>query len=121
MEAEVPDLAEDGELDEVASYGPQSLLYYASDKILGKLYRDIDEHDFLSRIQARSRSRQPEARSLKDEVWQYVRNKTTLIQWRHHLEFADQVKEKYNSYSKYPNKVMTLMYRVATKKILSTP
>ena len=87
------------ELDEAASYGPQKHRYYASEKVLGKLYRDIDESKFLAEIQSPSASKNTESRSLVDVIWQYVRNKTAMIQWRHYLEFAQNVKDKYSPQS----------------------
>ena len=101
-EDDMPSPTESDELEEVASYGPQPIRYYPSEKILGKLYRDIDEHQFLSVIQAPSGPRHLEKRSLRDAVWQYVRNKTALIQWQHYRSFAEDVKDKYNPQSLTP-------------------
>lgn len=81
----------------MASYGPPKIRYYESPKILGKLYREIDEHKFFEEIQAQSgmsglRSRK--TRSLADVVWEYVREKTALIEWQHYIQFAKDVKER---------------------------
>ena len=88
---------EDDEVDEVASYGPPKLRYYESQNVLGKLYREIDEHKFFEMIQAQSRmskATRGKARSLADAVWNYVRDKTALIQWEHHVTWARDVKDK---------------------------
>ena len=95
-EDEVSSPVASNELEEVADYGPPKHRYYASEKILGKLYRDIDESQFLAEIQSPSGSRHAESRSLVDAIWLYVRDKTAMIQWRHYLEFAQNVKDKYN-------------------------
>lgn len=68
--------------------------YYKSEKVLGKLYRAIDEHDFFTEIQRQSRSGwNPQRLSLAEKVWDYVRGKTALIQYHHYLGFARDVKE----------------------------
>ena len=84
----------DDEFDEVAAYGPQRHRYYASEKVLGKLYRNIDEHQFFAKIKAQSGSRSSENRSVIPGVWKYVEEKTRLIQWRHYTDFALNVMEK---------------------------
>lgn len=88
---------QDEEIEEVASYGPQKLRYYESPKVLGILYREIDEFEILKAIQEQSRpavfgAQTP--RSLSDAVWDYVSQKTTLILWDHHKAFARDVKDK---------------------------
>ncbi len=89
---------EDDELNEVASYGPPKPRYYESQKVLGKLYREIDEHNFFEAIQKQSRmpSVNPSTtHSLGDAVWNYVRDKTALIQWQHYMTWARDVKDRY--------------------------
>ena len=84
------------ELDELESYEPSKIRYYESPKALGKLYRDIDERVFLQQIQAQSHSKGPlGGHDLLSVVWNYVRDRTALIQWDHCLEFAKDVKDKY--------------------------
>ncbi|KAK4694786.1 RNA-dependent RNA polymerase, partial [Lecanoromycetidae sp. Uapishka_2] len=87
------------ELDEVASYGQQKVRYYESQKVLGKLYREIDEFEILKAIQEHSLPAIPgrnAARSLSDAVWNYVNERTALIIWEHHNDFARDVKEGYD-------------------------
>ena len=91
---ESPSPAASDEVDEVNSYGHPKIRYYESPRILGKLYRAIDEHQFFAQIQAQSGPRDVKSRSLIDSVWKYVEDKTPLVQWRHHLELATNVKEK---------------------------
>ena len=85
----------DDELDERASFDPPRNRYYQSEKVLGRLYRDIDEHAFLKELHAHSKPQNPGGNSLLEAVWQFVRGKTALIQWRHHLDVADNIREKY--------------------------
>ena len=86
---------ESDEVEELASYGPPKALYYESDKVLGKLYRDIDEHKFFEDIDSLSQRTELTSYSLIEAVWSYVKKKTALIQWQHYIEFAKDVKEKY--------------------------
>lgn len=72
------------------------LRYYPSQKILGKLYRAIDEHEIFEQIQRQSRSSKESLNPGKDtigRVWKYVQKVTALIEYRHHLDFARLVKE----------------------------
>ena len=88
---------EDDEFNEVANSGPPKLRYYESHNVLGKLYRAIDEHKFFEAIQKQSRSSRLDSghtRSLADAVWNYVRDKTALIQWQHYLNWAQDVRDK---------------------------
>lgn len=85
------------ELAEVASYGPPKIRYYESRNVLGRLYREIDEFKFLEEIQEQSRG--PAfatgiSHSLGRTVWLYVKEKTELIQWRHHEHWAGDVRDK---------------------------
>ncbi|KAL9130783.1 MAG: hypothetical protein Q9217_001131 [Psora testacea] len=91
----MPSPVGDDELEEAAAFGPPQHPYYQSEKILGKLYRNIDEHQFFAQIQAHTAHAHQKASSLVDSVWKYVKDKTALIQWKHHLEFAYNVKENY--------------------------
>src|SRR3954451_13977565 len=58
--------------------------YYESDKILGKLYRAIDERKIFSEIQKRSHfSSVTHNSTIIRSVWDYVQKKCQLIQWEH--------------------------------------
>ena len=82
------------EVDEANSYGPLKTIHYPSQKILGRLYRDIDEHQFLEQLQAQSRSKRAHSQSLMQKLWDYVEHRTMMIEWRHYIAFASNVKEK---------------------------
>lgn len=95
-EASTPD--ENKELEEVASYGPQKVRYYESQKVLGELYREIDEYETLKAIQKHSRPDAIDhnaAGSLAHTIWNHVKQKTALILWEHHKDFARDVKDGY--------------------------
>ena len=88
---------EDEEVAEVASYSPPMPRYYESAKVLGKLYREIDEQKFFEELQRQSRPstlHPNKARSLAGVVWNHVRQKTAAFQWHHYLPFAHDVKDR---------------------------
>ena len=94
VQEESDDEPDDRDDNEEASM-PQ-LRYYPSQKVLGKLYRAIDEHEIFDQIQRQSRSSKESVSSGKDpitRVWDYVQNVTALIEYRHYLSFARVVKE----------------------------
>ena len=80
--------------------------YYESTKILGKLFRAIDEHEIFSDLhQYRMTST-----SLLDELWRHVQHKCRLVHWRQHLNEAREIKDMYEecllnimrNYSEHP-------------------
>ncbi|KAL8967052.1 MAG: hypothetical protein Q9183_003093 [Haloplaca sp. 2 TL-2023] len=88
---------EDDEDDDEALDSVPATKYYESFKVLGQLYRAIDEHKFFEEIQrwSRASSQLQHTSSLADKVWEYVHSKTALIQYDHYLRFARDVKEAY--------------------------
>lgn len=68
--------------------------YYESEKILGKLYRAIDERKVFEEIQARSRrDGGHDNSSLMHAVWEHVKDRCRLIQWRHKMEWARNLRD----------------------------
>ena len=79
----------DDEDDDFTSYR-----YYESEKILGKLYRAIDEKEIFENIQQRALVEGVNSNStIIDAVWDYVQSKCLLIQWDHKLEWARDIRE----------------------------
>ena len=79
--------------------------FYQSDKILGKLYRSIDEREVFSGIQQQglsqyvnevSRARHSVS-SVLEGVWTYVQRRCQAIQWKHHLDRARGIRDEYVS------------------------
>ncbi|MCJ1377000.1 hypothetical protein MMC17_000090 [Xylographa soralifera] len=70
--------------------------YYKSKKVLGVLYRAIDEHAFMKELQS-SNTEQLNTRSpdIFRSLWSYVQNKTTSFLWKHCTETARDIKEIY--------------------------
>jgi hypothetical protein len=89
---------EDDEEDVVTALDPEGtrMRYYESKRVLGKLYRAIDEQDFLEGLQKRSRTSPIAAgaeTTLVDQIWQYALRQTHLVQWAHQIDHARDIKE----------------------------
>lgn len=68
--------------------------YYESDKILGLLYRDIDELQIFDAIQRNSSNRLLKTkRDFIDELWLFVQNRCYMTQWNHHMELATEIQD----------------------------
>lgn len=68
--------------------------YYESDKVLGKLYRAIDERKIFQEMQARSRKDGDlDGSTLMYAVWEYVQKRCQLIQWGHKVEGARSLRD----------------------------
>lgn len=68
--------------------------YYESTKILGKLYRAIDERKIFEEIQDRSERSSQHQSSLINDVWKYVQNQCQLILWEHKIEWARNLRDE---------------------------
>ena len=79
--------------------------FYQSDKILGKLYRNIDEREVFSGIQQQGLSKcvnevnraRYSISSVLEGVWTYVQHRCQAIQWEHHLDRARGIRDEYVS------------------------
>lgn len=96
------DLKDDSSDDEFSDDGDDDnndisprIRYYQSPKVLGKLYRAIDEHKIFEQIQHHSRQFGSSAMGgdTLHQVWEYVQKATALIQYSHYTAFARDVKE----------------------------
>lgn len=77
--------------------GARSYAVYESDKVLGKLYRAIDERVVFRQLQKQSSELAKENlsnQSVMQRVWNYVQDATAVIQWKHHLDWARDIQEK---------------------------
>lgn len=75
--------------DEDADFTPYR--YYESNKILGKLFRAVDEHDIFSELHKYSVTIR--GANLLDEVWTYVCQETRLIQWHQFVLEAEDLRD----------------------------
>ncbi|KAF2086223.1 RNA-directed RNA polymerase [Saccharata proteae CBS 121410] len=90
---------DDGE-DEVSALDPdfKRRRYYESDKVLGHLYRAIDERSFFDAMHKSSEAvKFAPNQDIMDLVWTYVQEETLLVQWRHYIPLARDIKETYES------------------------
>jgi hypothetical protein len=74
-----------------------SYRYYESDKILGKLYRAIDERKVFNEIKQRSASvtGATNTATIIHAVWAYVKHETRLIHWEHKRDWARDLRDQY--------------------------
>lgn len=68
--------------------------YYESDKILGKLYRAIDEHEIFDEIK-RYRALSGDNSTVLRHVWAYVERKYRNLLWAEHLSWAHNLCDMY--------------------------
>lgn len=98
LEEQSPQGVGEDEEDVVGALDPdaKSYRYYESEKVLGKLFRAIDEKDFLAELQRRARevkSTDGSDRRLINRLWGYVQEQTRLVQWEHYREWAREIRE----------------------------
>ncbi len=94
------DLFDIGGINEVAGLDREttSHRFYESNKVLGQLYRAIDEIDFFTELQNQFKKIRDQSRitaSLMERVWSYVMREAQLIQYTQHLPFAREIRESY--------------------------
>lgn len=85
---------ESDELDESAFYSRPKVLYYDSQKILGKLYRNIDERTFFETVQTQARPSHLPNQDVIGAVWNHVRGTCSLIQWEHLTDAAHDIRDR---------------------------
>lgn len=78
------------ELDDDDSSRP-GLRYYKSQKVLGHLYRAIDEKEFLRDLQSVSKERA--SINLLQTLWEYVTRTTAGFFWVHCKDVGYDIKE----------------------------
>ena len=89
----------DGEDDDFPAYK-----FYESEKILGKLYRAINEREVFSGVQQQGLSQyanevdraRHSVSSVLEGVWTYVQRRCQAIQWEHHLDRARGIRDEYS-------------------------
>lgn len=90
---------EDEDEDENLAASPMdtgSMRYYKSDKVLGKLYRAIDEEAFFTNLQVNSGqsiNASASDQSLLLRLWAHVEKRAALIQWTHHSPWAREIRD----------------------------
>jgi len=93
------DFAEEEEEESINTSNGGGKVYavYESDKVLGQLYRAIDERVVFQDLQKQSSELVKDKisnQSVMQQVWSYVQKATAVIQWRHHLDWARDLQEK---------------------------
>jgi hypothetical protein len=77
-----------GDLD-----GSRPTRYYQSEKVLGHLYRAIDEHQFLQDMRKIHQASTEKENTVLPTLWSYIQQNTKVIQWEHHKDLARQIRE----------------------------
>jgi hypothetical protein len=75
-----------------------SFEYYPSDKILGRLFRSIDERKIFEEVQKYRDgiNRVQQATSpVLDGIWKYILQHCASIPWQHHLDLARGIRDEY--------------------------
>jgi len=81
----------------------QSYTYYESDKVLGKLYRAIDEEEVFREIQQMGqprgvsivdRSNIVSHINVMDSLLAYVKQRCVSLNWTHFIEMAQDIREE---------------------------
>lgn len=81
-----------------------SYRYYESNKVLGKLYRAIDESAIFGQIKQSSLVHGTQSHStIITQAWTYVQSQCRLIEWKHHLLWARDIRDMYEE------KLLTIM------------
>ena len=81
---------EEYEDDDFTSYR-----YYESKKILGKLYRNIDERGIFEKIKKYASPAAMSGSTVIKAVWDYVQDKCRLIEWNYKLDWARDTRDMY--------------------------
>ncbi|WEW61966.1 RNA-directed 5'-3' RNA polymerase [Emydomyces testavorans] len=71
--------------------------YYKSNHILGLLYRNIDEQEFLGGLRSASKLKRDDNTVLQ-AIWNYVASETEGFQWDHLVEDGRKTKDIYEDY-----------------------
>ncbi|KAK6579875.1 hypothetical protein PZA11_007583 [Diplocarpon coronariae] len=106
LEAKSLSTQDDNDDDDFPAYR-----YYESHKILGQLYRAIDEHEVFSEIK-KYRMLSTRTPSVLNRVWTHIHKKCWNLQWAHHVTWARELREMYEynlkntmaSYSEHPSR-----------------
>ncbi|KAF2838607.1 RdRP-domain-containing protein [Patellaria atrata CBS 101060] len=95
---------EDGleEEDPVSALDPYRFRYrfYESDKVLGKLYRAIDEGRFFDELHRQGKQfaeSLASTMSFMQRLWKYVEKDMMLIQWEHNKDLAREIRNSYET------------------------
>ena len=85
----------DQAMADAEKYDPPRSKFYESPKVLGRLYRNIDEYLFLQELQAQAeRCCSEPNHEVLGEVWNFVREQCALVEYEHLTDVAKDIKER---------------------------
>jgi len=91
-------LSRDSSDDNASTEDPAGYRYYESDKILGTLYRAIDEDAFFENLEEDTDGSifgRESNENVLQEIWAYVESEMVLVEWSSYLAEAEEIKENY--------------------------
>ena len=108
---EIATVEDDTEKDELLAGAEQKFAYYPSQKVLGKLFREIDEVEFLKQVRedAHSVTSHLPGKPLMETVWDHIKHNTMLVQWNHLRGLAEEIRHGYEE------NLVNLMYEYSTQ------
>jgi hypothetical protein len=71
--------------------------FYESEKVLGTLYRAIDEKEFLTNLQKEAQSTTSSKQTVIKQVREFVHSQTQNVFWEHFRQEAHDIKEAYEA------------------------
>ncbi|RFU28903.1 hypothetical protein B7463_g7411, partial [Scytalidium lignicola] len=110
-----PQILDEEEDEDLAGDLP-TFRYYESDKILGKLFRNVDERTIFDQIKKHSLAYETSSgETVLGKVWSYVGYQAQGFQWEHHVDEAKSIRDEYESsllniiaeYSDHPRRPIT--------------
>ncbi|KAF2429652.1 RdRP-domain-containing protein [Tothia fuscella] len=72
-------------------------IYYQSEKVLGKLYREVDEKSFYESLQAQAQEKTKGPSQTMETLWRYLERATAGIQFSAYLDHARDIRHTYES------------------------
>ena len=90
----IQSIVDSPEPDDEDAGEPAQTRYYKSTKVIGQLYRAIDETAFINELRdAAGEDLDPNAPDIFRSLWLYVQRETAVLQWAHHISTAKEIKE----------------------------
>ena len=90
-------LSRDSSDDNASTEDPAGYEYYESDRILGKLYRAIDEEAFFEDLEQDTEGSifgTTSNENVLQEIWTYAESEMLLVEWDSYIPEAKEIKEK---------------------------
>lgn len=76
--------------------GVHRFKYYESDRVIGRLYRAVDEDVFFEELEddASSLFSYDSSSNILEEIWSRVEEAMDSTAWKHHLKTAEEIRDQ---------------------------